>query len=82
MEASNLDFDEMRCCIAHHTERERAEVVGPARLVEDLGVDSLTMHALLIDIEEAGGRIPPPETLEAVNTVDDLFAAVTGDALP
>lgn len=82
MKEPNLGFDEMRCCIAYHAARDRAEVVGPARLVEDLGVDSLSMHALLIDIEEAGGRIPPPEVLEAVTTVADLFAAVTVDALP
>lgn len=82
MKESDFNFDDLRRCIATHLERDCAEVSGQFRLVEDLGVDSLSMHALMIDIEEAGGRIPPPDALEGVTTVADLFAAVAGEAVP
>lgn len=68
---------DLRSCLAEHLDRDLAGISTQLRLVEDLGIDSLAMHAVLIDIEAAGGKIPPPETLERVITVADLFAAVS-----
>lgn len=77
-----FELNDLRDCIGDHLQREPREITGQLRLVEDLGIDSLGMHALLIDIEEAGGRIPTPEELDRVSTVIELYVAVTGSALP
>ena len=69
-------LDHLRTCIADHLGVQASLIQKDTRLVEDLGIDSLAMHALLLDIEEAGGIIPPPEALEHVASVGDLFAAV------
>ncbi len=74
-------YDELRHCIADQLGAPVADVRDDVRLVEDLGIDSLAMHALLIDIEESGGVIPPPGILETVSTVRQLYAAVTGDTV-
>lgn len=78
----HFELNDLRDCIGGHLQREPREITGQLRLVEDLGIDSLGMHALLIDIEEAGGRIPTPEELDRVSTVIELYVAVTGSALP
>lgn len=78
----HFELNDLRKCIGDHLQREPREITGQLRLVEDLGIDSLGMHALLIDIEEAGGRIPTPEELDRVSTVIELYVAVTGSALP
>ena len=73
---------DLRQCLADHLERDLADIGEQARLVEDLGIDSLAMHAVLIEIEELGGHIPEPEPLERVCTVAELFAAVVADTVP
>jgi acyl carrier protein len=78
---SSLTFETLRYLVAESLDRSESEVQPDMRLVEDLGIDSLAMHALLIDIEESGGVIPPPEILERVSTVRQLYAAVVGDTV-
>ncbi len=76
-----LCLEAFRVAIAAQLGMDVSQVQGQLRLAEDLGVDSLAMHALLIDLEESGGIIPPPGVLEAVSTVADLHAAVAGAAV-
>ncbi len=73
---SHFSLDQLRQCLAQHHGGEVASISDQLRLVEDLGIDSLGMHAVLMDVEEAGGCIPSPEAMEQVSTVADLFAAV------
>ncbi len=80
--STRFTLHDLRQCLADHLERDLTEIGEKARLVEDLGIDSLAMHALLIEIEDLGGRIPDPEALERVCTVAELYAAVVADALP
>lgn len=75
-------YDEMRHCIADQLNKPMAHIQDDMRLVEDLGIDSLAMHALLIDIEESGGVIPLPGTLERVKTVRELYIAVAHHPAP
>ena len=79
---THLSFNDLRHCLADHLERDVADITERVRLVEDLGIDSLAMHAVLIELEEAGGQIPEPEVLEGVTTVAELYAAVAGAELP
>lgn len=77
---AHFSLNDLNRCIAQHLCCDNASIAGQLRLVEDLAIDSLGMHALLIDIEEAGGHIPPPGALEHVSTVADLFEAVAAAA--
>jgi len=77
-----LSLQDIRRLAAAHLGRPLEEVGSQQRLVEDLDVDSLEMHALLIQIEEAGGMLPDAEVLRAVITLADLHLAMTNpDAL-
>ena len=77
-----LSLQDIRRLAAAHLGRPLEEVGSQQRLVEDLDVDSLEMHALLIQIEEAGGTLPGAEVLRAVITLADLHLAMTNpDAL-
>lgn len=82
MIGSSFTFDRMRQQLVDHLPHDVGAISGQLRLVEDLGIDSLAMHALLIDLEEAGGRIPSPDVLQQVTTVADLFAVVSGAPSP
>lgn len=81
MMRTDFTYDDLRHCIADQMGAPVAHIQDPLRLVEDLGIDSLAMHALLIDIEESGGVIPSPEVLERVSTVRQLYAAVVGEVV-
>ena len=74
--SNRLTLQDLRRLAAAHLGQPLAEVGSQHRLVEDLGVDSLEMHALLIDIEDAGGTIPSAEALRDVQTLADLHAAI------
>jgi len=77
-----LSLQDIRRLAAAHLGRPLEEVGSQQRLVEDLDVDSLEMHALLIQIGEAGGTLPDAEVLRAVITLADLHLAMTNpDAL-
>jgi acyl carrier protein len=77
MTTSDLTLQDLRKLAAAHLERPLEEVGSQQRLVEDLNVDSLEMHALLIQIEEACGALPDPEVMPAVVTLADLHLAIT-----
>lgn len=82
MIASDLTLQELRKLAATHLGRPLEEVGSQMRLVEDLDVDSLEMHALLIQIEEACGALPDSEVMPSVFTLADLHLAITDpDAL-
>ncbi|MFL9584722.1 phosphopantetheine-binding protein [Stenotrophomonas sp. AB1(2024)] len=77
-----LSLQDLRKLAAAHLGRPLEEVGSQQRLVEDLDVDSLEMHALLIQIEEAGATLPTAEALRDVVTLADLHLAIAGpDAL-
>lgn len=77
-----LSLQDIRKLAAAHLGRPLEEVGSQQRLVEELDVDSLEMHALLIQIEEAGGTLPDAEALRDVVTLADLHLAIAGpDAL-
>lgn len=76
----SLTLQDLRRLAAAHLGQPLEEVGSQHRLVEDLGVDSLEMHALLIQIEEAGGVIPSPEALSRVITLADLHDAIIAHA--
>lgn len=77
MTPSELTLQDLRKLAAAHLGRALEEVGSQMRLVDDLNVDSLEMHALLIQIEEACGMLPDPEVMPVVFTLADLHLAIT-----
>ena len=79
---SVLSLQDLRRLTAAHLGRPLEEIGSQQRLVEDLDIDSLEMHALLIQIEEAGAPLPDGEAMREVVTLADLYQAIAGpDAL-
>jgi len=58
------------------TDTVAAQVTAGARLHEDLGVDSLDMAGLLIDIEKHFGVVLTAHMLASISTVSELTDAV------
>ena len=58
------------------TDTVAAQVTPGARLHEDLGVDSLEMAGLLIDIERRFGVVLTARMLASISTVSELTDAV------
>ncbi len=54
----------------------RAQLAHDARLVDDLGADSLTLVEITMAIEEEFNLSIPDERWERVRTVGDLFEAL------
>jgi len=75
--ACELTLQDLRKLAAAHLGRPLEEIGSQMRLVEDLNVDSLEMHALLIQIEEACGALPDPDVMPVVVTLADLHLAIT-----
>ena len=70
-------FDDALCrIIHHHLDQPRAADVaslpGNTRLVEDLGLDSLTMIEMVFLFEDLFATKIPPEDLTKVVTLEDL----------
>jgi len=62
--------------VSEQTGLSLRDVIPSKRLREDLEVDSLTLHALLIAIEERWQRMPSVEALQRVVTLADLYEEV------
>ncbi|WP_315387227.1 phosphopantetheine-binding protein [uncultured Stenotrophomonas sp.] len=73
-----LSLQDLRRLTAAHLGRPLEEIGSQQRLVEDLEIDSLEMHALLIQIEEAGSALPDAGALHDVVTLADLHQAIYG----
>ena len=51
---------------------ERSTIDAGSRLVDDLGVDSMTFVMIMYDFEEAFDMKIPDEDLDAIKTVKDV----------
>lgn len=67
--------------LAQIIEVSPAEVTRGARLVEDLGVDSLSMVELMTGIEARFGVVIPDAEVTALQRVEDVVVHVAGDAI-
>ena len=59
--------------LARELEVGREQLTADARLVDDLGADSLTLVAITMALEDQFNLCIPDERSEAVRTVGDLF---------
>ena len=62
--------------VIRQLEVRREQLTLDAKLVEDLGADSLDVVEITIQSEEAFGITIPDEEAEEVKTVEELYEAV------
>jgi len=74
-------MDDFRLLVALHLGLGEEKVGSTMRLTEDLGLDSLGMHALLLELVEYGYAVPTPDSLRNVVTVADLQAVVVAETV-
>jgi len=55
---------------------ERDQLVSEARILEDLGADSLDVVELVMALEEAFDLVVPDEDVESLRTLGDVAAYV------
>jgi acyl carrier protein len=60
-------------------ELPRESIHAGATLVEDLGLDSLDLVDMVVELESAVGHRIAPEKLKALRTVGDAVALVNGE---
>jgi acyl carrier protein len=58
------------------------EVVPDARILDDLGADSLDVVELVMALEDAFGIIVPDEAIAGMSTIGDVERYVIDRALP
>ncbi|MHB8437652.1 MAG: phosphopantetheine-binding protein [Acidimicrobiales bacterium] len=71
-----LDFPRFAAHVSDGLGLEADAVVGDARLVEDLGLDSFDLVELLTLVEELGVRFPD-DVAVTFDTIGDVYRAYT-----
>lgn len=69
-------FDALVPILCEHTGFHASEIQPGTHLREDLDIDSLTMHGILMSIEDQFGVLPAAATVAAAASAADLAAAV------
>ena len=67
----------VREIVAEQLERDVNEVTNAAKLIEDLGADSLDVVELVMKMEEEFGIEIPDEEAEKIKTVNDVIQYIT-----
>lgn len=79
---SDQDHKKVIGILAEQLGVAREQLTGPARIVEDLGADSLTRLEIAMALEENFHTTIADEQLETVRTVDDLCEALAEALAP
>lgn len=69
-------LDSLKPIICDHTGLRADEVFPDMRLREDLYIDSLALHAILMDVEDQWNVMPGAEQIDAAQTLADFAAAI------
>lgn len=68
--------DRVRALLADHLGHDAARVIDDARLVQDLGADSLDFVEIAITVEEQFSIEVPDDQVESARTVGDIVKLV------
>jgi len=74
--------ERLRAIVANQLGVEHDEVVPEARILDDLGADSLDVVELVMALEESFDIVVPDEDVEALETVSDVQAYVSSKTAP
>ncbi|WP_170944922.1 acyl carrier protein [Stenotrophomonas maltophilia] len=69
-------LDSLKPIICDQTGLRPDEVHPHMRLREDLCIDSLALHAILIEVEDQWNVMPGAEQIDAAQTMADFAAAI------
>jgi acyl carrier protein len=69
--------DQIRSLVSEQLGVDRAELTATAKILDDLGADSLDVVELVMALEEAFDIEIPDEDAELMNTIGDVEAYVT-----
>ena len=72
--------ERLRGIVANQLGVEQTEVVPEARILDDLGADSLDVVELVMALEESFDIVVPDEDVEGLETVSDVEAYVSAKA--
>lgn len=75
-----MSFENVSSVIAQTLGCEAADVTIEAKLVEDLGADSLASVELMMALEEATGVSIDDEAMPDMKTVGDIMAYLSANA--
>ena len=70
--------DRLRLLVSTQLGIELDEVVQDARILDDLGADSLDVVELVMALEESFDIVVPDEDVEAMHTIGDVESYVAG----
>ncbi len=73
-----MAFDKIRAIISEQLDIDESEIT-PDTTLEDLGVDSLDLVDIVMDIEDEFELEVPDDALERFTTVGDVVAFVEGE---
>ena len=73
---TDTEMTKVQDILIHQLGITREQVAPEARLMADLGADSLDMVEIAMKAEEEFGLTLPDEEAEKIVTVDDLYEAV------
>lgn len=65
-------FEKVRDLISQQLNIEKSKIIADAKLIEDLGIDSLDMVTMLMTLEDEFGITIPDEKAETLKTVGDV----------
>jgi acyl carrier protein len=71
-----MDFEKLQEIIADELDVDKDEVKPEAKLIDDLGADSLSIVELQMSIEDESGVKIPKEDVQKLITVQDIFDAI------
>ena len=71
-----MDFEKLQEIIADELDVDKDEVKPEAKLIDDLGGDSLSIVELQMSIEDESGVKIPEEDIQKLITVQDIFDAI------
>ena len=75
-----MKFEDLKNLLTEQLCCEAEKVTMDARMVEDLGADSLAMVELVMAVEEASGIKVPDEDAASLKTVRDVLEYVNARA--
>ena len=73
---TDTEITRLQDILMNQLQINRAQIVPEARIMADLGADSLDMVEIAMKTEERFGLPLPDDEAEKIVTVDDLYEAV------
>jgi acyl carrier protein len=73
---TEMEITKVQDILMHQLQINREQIMPEAKIVADLGADSLDMVEIAMKAEEEFSLTLPDEEAEKIVTVDDLYEAV------